>query len=179
MNKFNELYNKCESAVLDSTPYKKLYEKDWFKNIADSSFCRKLINYETISYIFFGALTTLVNFTAAAVVMLLCTDKISYQLAVNVSTAIAWVVAVFFAYITNKIFVFNSETRNINSILKEMGAFLTARLLSLGYEIVWMNITVNLLHWYYYICKIIAQFVIIALNYLFSKLFIFKKKENE
>lgn len=176
MNKLNEIYNKCESAFTRSAFYKKIYGIECFKKLIDSTAFQKIVNYETISYIFFGVLTTVVNFAAAAAVLVIGKNIMSPALLVNVSTAAAWIIAVLFAYITNKIFVFESKTRDIRSIIKELCAFLTARLLSLGYELVWMNITVNILHWYYFICKLIAQFVIVALNYIFSKLFIFNNK---
>ena len=124
-------------------------------------------------------LTTVVNFVTAGVVVALCGSKMPDYITVNLSTAVAWIVAVIFAYITNKIFVFDSKTPNALAVVKELGAFLSARLLSLGYEAVWMNITVVYLHWYYFICKLIAQFVIVVLNYLFSKLFIFKKEKSK
>lgn len=148
----------------------------------------KFVNRETITYLIFGVLTTLLNYFVAFLVMHFCTN-IGYELRVNVSTITAWWVAVIFAYVTNKIFVFQSKTRDIVSIAKELGAFLTARLLSFGFEIVYMNITVNLLRlpfgtsalsdWNFYINKMVAQVVIVILNYIFSKLFIFKKKEDK
>lgn len=149
---------------------------------------KKFVNRETITYIIFGVLTTLINYFVAFLVMHFCTN-ISYEVRVNVSTITAWWVAVIFAYVTNKIFVFQSKTRDFASIAKELGAFLAARLFSFGFEIVYMNITVNLLKipfgtsalsdWNFYINKMVAQVVIVILNYIFSKLFIFKNKEDK
>ena len=149
---------------------------------------KKFVNRETVTYIIFGVLTTLLNYLVAALVMYFCTN-IPFELRVNVSTITAWWVAVIFAYVTNKIFVFQSKTRDFVSIAKELGAFLAARLFSFGFEIVYMNITVNLLKipfgtsslsdWNFYINKMVAQVVIVILNYVFSKLFIFKNKEEK
>ncbi|MBR6400443.1 MAG: GtrA family protein [Firmicutes bacterium] len=137
----------------------------------------KYINRETISYLIFGVLTTIVNYFVSFLVMHFCTN-IRYDVRVNVATVVSWIAAVLFAYVTNKIYVFRSKTRDIKSILREMTAFFAARLLSFGFEIVWMNLTVNVLHWNFYISKLIAQVVIVILNYIFSKLFIFKKREE-
>ncbi len=135
----------------------------------------KYVNRETVSYLIFGVLTTAVNYIVSFLIMFFCKD-IRYDIRVNVSTVVAWVAAVLFAYITNKIFVFQSKTRDIKSIFKELTAFITARLLSFGFEIVWMNVTVNVMNLNFYISKLIAQVVIVILNYIFSKLFIFKKR---
>ena len=84
MNKLNEIYDKCVSAFTESVFYKKLYKLEWFKNIVDSSFFNKLFNYETISYIFFGVLTTIINFVAAAIVLFAGEGHLSPELLVNV-----------------------------------------------------------------------------------------------
>ncbi|MBQ8941405.1 MAG: GtrA family protein [Firmicutes bacterium] len=150
---------------------------------------KKLVNRETISYLVFGVLTTVVSL----VTYKLFTDiflKLSGNKQVYLSTVLSWIFAVTFAYITNRIFVFKSQNREIKAVLKEISAFFGARVLSLGFEEAWMWITVDLLgfgskvlHIPFtsfsldgdFICKIIAQFVVVVLNYIFSKLFIFKK----
>ena len=134
---------------------------------------KKLVNRETISYVFFGVLTTVVSLVSYK----LCTlafIRFTGEKHVMASTVLSWIFAVSFAYVTNKIFVFGSKTRDLASVTKELAAFFSARLLSLGYELVWMYVTVKVLKWDDFICKIIAQFVIVVLNYIFSKLFIFK-----
>jgi putative flippase GtrA len=86
----------------------------------------------------------------------------------------SWILAVSFAFVTNKLFVFQSSSLEMSVLIKEISAFVGARLLSLGFEIVWMNVTTTVLKWNDSVCKIAAQFVITVLNYIFSKLFIFK-----
>lgn len=136
---------------------------------------KALINRETISYLFFGVLTTVVSIVSYEVVKrLLARKKDPSVLVINIATVASWVLAVSFAFITNKLFVFNSQSMELGVVIKEAAAFVGARLLSLGFEIVWMNVTTAVLKWNDTLCKIGAQFVITVLNYIFSKLFIFK-----
>lgn len=133
-----------------------------------------LINKETILYIVFGLLTTVVSIASYELIKRAISGKKDpTQLVINIATVGSWIFAVAFAFITNKVFVFESATWEFSFVLKEAALFLGARLLSLGYEIVWMNVTTGLLKWNDSFCKIVAQFVIVAINYIFSKLFIF------
>ena len=152
----------------------------------------KFINYETISYLIFGVLTTVVSLFTYKVF----TDmflRLSGSKMVYLSTVLSWVCAVAFAYITNRIFVFKSKNNTFKAVLKEMASFVGARVLSLGFEELWMWLTVGVLGFGDkvlkipfttlsfdgdFICKIIAQFVVVVLNYIFSKLFIFKKHKE-
>ena len=152
----------------------------------------KYVNRETISYLIFGVLTTVVSL----VTYKLFTDlffNISGNKQIYLSTVLSWICAVTFAYITNRIFVFRSKNNTFKAILKEISSFVGARILSLGFEEAWMWFTVDILGFGDkvlnipftslsfdgdFICKIIAQFVVVVLNYIFSKLFIFKKHEK-
>ncbi len=143
-------------------------------NMAETVF-KTLINRETISYLIFGVLTTVVSIVSyEAVKRLLSHKKEPTPLIINIATLSSWVLAVAFAYITNKLFVFQSASMEMGVLFKEISAFVGARLLSLGFEILWMNITTVVLKWNDSFCKIAAQFVIVVMNYIFSKLFIFK-----
>ncbi len=136
---------------------------------------KTFVNRETISYIVFGVLTTVVSIVSyEAVKRLISRGKEPTQLKINIATVSSWVLAVAFAFVTNKLFVFQSSSLEAGVVIRELSAFVGARLLSLGFEIVWMNITTAVLKWNDSICKIAAQFVIVVLNYIFSKLFIFK-----
>lgn len=134
-----------------------------------------LVNRETISYLIFGVLTTVVSIVSYEVVKrLLARGKEPTPLIINISTVASWILAVSFAFVTNKLFVFQSMSMDGGVLFKEITAFVGARLLSLGFEVVWMNVTTVVLKWNDSFCKIAAQFVIVVLNYIFSKLFIFK-----
>lgn len=130
----------------------------------------KFVNKETISYLIFGVLTTVVN----AVVFYIINDimKINYMAA----TIISWVFAVLFAYITNKIWVFNSRSLKLSVIIKEMSAFISARLFSLGFTVLYMYVSVDIFGIDEFISLLISNVFVVIMNYVFSKIFIFKNK---
>ncbi len=129
-----------------------------------------MIKYkEVLLYLVFGALTTLVNI----VVYALCTKL--FHINWEISNIIAWVLSVLFAYVTNRKYVFESKSSNI---VKEMSSFFGFRLLSFVLDMGFMYLFVDMIRMNDMIAKIIVQVIVIVLNYVFSKLFIFKKKES-
>lgn len=156
------------------------------------SIIKKIINKETVLYIVFGVLTTLVNFIAFKLFTVLFVS-VSSGIGVHISNVLAWVIAVAFAYVTNKLFVFESRSWKANVIAKEIPSFVAARLFSLGVEELGLIVFVNLLHFDEKIftipvidfalsgemtAKLILAVVVVILNYFFSKLVIFKKKKD-
>ncbi|SEW32853.1 GtrA family protein [[Clostridium] fimetarium] len=129
----------------------------------------KLLNRETISYLIFGVLTTVINI---GVYKLCRTVHIEYRL----STIIAWIVAVIVAFVTNKIFVFESTNMQPGIILKEAVTFVTSRLVSGLCDFGFMVFAVEIIHMDDFIAKIITNVFVVVINYLFSKLVVFKKK---
>ncbi|MCX4327320.1 MAG: GtrA family protein [Lachnospiraceae bacterium] len=126
---------------------------------------------EVILYLVFGGLTTLVNIVTYAVfAYVFNTDTVT-------STAGAWLVSVIFAYITNKIFVFESRTDTFALLFKECASFFGCRLATGIMDIAVMYVSVDLLHFNDIIMKIVSNVLVVVLNYIFSKLFIFKKEE--
>ncbi|MCC0646913.1 GtrA family protein [Clostridioides sp. ZZV15-6598] len=124
---------------------------------------------ETILYLFFGAFTTLVNIVS----YLFFTRVISFNF--MVANALAWILAVLFAYVTNKFFVFESKKVEIKFLFKEFLSFVSFRLLSGIIEMVIMYITIDLISLNDIIVKVFTNVVVIVLNYLFSKMIIFRK----
>lgn len=124
---------------------------------------------EVILYCVFGGLTTLINIITYFV--------FSRFLGINylISNVIAWIVSVLFAYITNKLFVFESKNIELKYVIKELTAFVSCRLLSGVLDIIIMYVFVNILGFNDFIIKIIANVLVIILNYIFSKLMIFKE----
>lgn len=120
---------------------------------------------ELINYIIVGGLTTIVSIGSYALFRIL----MYYQLA-NIAS---WICAVTFAYFTNRKYVFRSQNKNI---FKEFYRFIILRLLSLVCDIAIMFFLVSFLGINDLISKIVVQFIVTALNYIFSKLFIFKNK---
>ena len=133
-------------------------------------------NEEVINYLIIGGLTTLVNLIVKyALLFTILNPKDAFEL--QVSVIISWVVAVIFAYTTNRTIVFKSESENV---IKEFLSFVFARIITLIMEmiIMWFFITflkLNTNMWVAVI-TIFAQALVIILNYVFSKLFIFKKE---
>lgn len=135
---------------------------------------------EIINYLIIGVLTTIVNLAvkyALLFTVLNASDATQLQIAVVIS----WIVACLFAYITNRKIVFKSKS---TKILKEFIAFVSARLFTLILEMLIMFIFVTLLklnsNLWVVIWSIVAQVVVIVVNYILSKLVIFKKeKKNE
>lgn len=136
--------------------FKQLYEK--YKDI--------------IPYGVFGVLTTLVNI-------------VSYWfaahplgLSVIASTVIAWFLSVLFAYVTNRKWVFHSEAVGFNAIMKEMISFFGCRLATGFVDLACMFIFVDVMHLNDVVIKVIANVIVIVLNYVASKLVIFKHSDK-
>ncbi len=135
----------------------------------------KIIKSEVFRYLFFGGLTTVVSIGSYAVFSyaLSADGKISV-FGVQLANVFSWILAVAFAYITNKLFVFESKSFKLDVIKTEAASFAAARLFSLGVEARWLFV-LTYLGVNDKIAKISGQFFVVILNYIFSKLFIFKK----
>ena len=131
----------------------------------------KLLNRETISYLIFGVITTGINI---GIYKLCTTAHIVYW----ISTIIAWVIALIFAFVTNKIFVFESTNMQPVHVFKEAISFVAARLVSGLCDLGFMIFAVEIIHMDDFIAKIITNVFVVVINYLFSKLVIFKKNET-
>ena len=122
---------------------------------------------EILKYLIVGGLTTVVSIVSYYIVRLFIENYL-------VCTVISWIFAVAFAYITNRVFVFNSKRENI---FKECTEFVFSRILSLVAEVAVMYLLVDFLNISDKISKIIVQVIIVILNYVFSKLFVFKENK--
>lgn len=144
-----------------------------------------LLKGEIGLYLFFGILTTLVNIICFQVFGLIF-GKNAYLL----SNAVSWVIAVAFAYVTNKIWVFKSKSWSVDVIKTEMPAFLSARVFSLVLEEIGLWLMIDILNLGSVsfkllsftitgslIAKLIMQVIVVISNYIFSKFLIFKDKK--
>ncbi len=131
------------------------------------SIYKKIFNKEVILYLIFGVLTTLVDF-----IVFYISNK-TLNIHYVIATCLAWVFAVLFAYVTNKIFVF-SAIKNKHNIFKEMFYFFFLRLASLVLSIIFMVIMVDFLSIPEVLSKILVNVFVVIANYFFSKIFIFK-----
>lgn len=124
---------------------------------------------ELILYVFFGGCTTLINIIS----YFACRELM--HLPVVPADVLAWLVSVIFAYVTNKLFVFESKSWRLMLVLKEGAAFLAARVFSLGLDVAMLYVTVTVLGWWELPMKVLANVVVIVINYIFSKWIIFRK----
>lgn len=123
---------------------------------------------EILLYLFFGVLTTIVSLSTYYFFSEIL--EIHYL----ISNVFSWIFAVLFAYITNRLWVFKSKNNDIKSILKEMFAFVNCRLLSGAIDMVVMFLLVDILIVNSMYAKLITQIIVVILNYIFSKLIVFK-----
>ena len=127
-------------------------------------------NKEILLYLIFGFLTTLVSIVSYFILTKTILDPKS-QILMQVANVISWILAATFAYVTNRLFVFTSKNKNI---FKEAMKFYESRLTTLLFEIAFMFVFVSCLKFNDSIMKIIVQFIIVILNYILSKLIVFK-----
>ncbi|KYD03940.1 hypothetical protein B4144_4223 [Bacillus atrophaeus] len=126
-----------------------------------------------IMYIIMGIFTTAVNISSFYILVeILDTDY-------KTATVIAWILSVLFAYITNKIYVFQQKTSDMRSLLRELTAFFSVRLLSLGIDLGMMILLVSQFHTNETLAKILDNVVIVVVNYIASKWLVFKKTTEE
>ena len=126
---------------------------------------------EIINYLIVGGLTTVVSLlTYYICVYTFLNPENAFEL--QLANIISWIIAVIFAYFTNRKFVFESK----NSKLKESIKFIGSRIITLLLDMLTMYIGVTLLLFNDKIIKLVSQIIVIVGNYIISKLFVFKKK---
>ncbi len=125
--------------------------------------------WDVLTYLFFGVLTTAVNYLIYLPVYNLL------NLSAALSNVIAWVAAVAFAYLTNKPFVFKSHDWSAKTVLPELTKFISCRLASGIMETVIIFLAVDLMGWNGNIWKLVTSVLVVVLNYFASKLLVFRK----
>lgn len=131
---------------------------------------KKIFNKRVILYLIFGVLTTVINF-----IVFYYTNSI---LIINelIANVIAWIIAVIFAFITNKYIVFESKNNETKLFFKEMLSFFSSRLFTLLLEEAILFIFITIAKFDANIIKLIAQVLVIIFNYILSKFFVFNNK---
>ena len=127
---------------------------------------------EIINYLVFGGLSTVVNFvTYYITARIIGIEEVT-------SSGISWFCSVLFAYITNKLFVFESKSNSKKEFFKEMISFFLARIASgILCDVGTFALMVKVFNVNDIIAKIVTQIMVVIVNYVFSKLIIFKKKK--
>ena len=130
---------------------------------------------ELILYLIFGGLTTLVDFSVSFLLYRFWIDAMQVSdAAVHVADTLAWAAAVCFAFITNRIWVFESKKQGCLPVAKELLGFAGGRVFTLLLQEGIMAIFVTWLGGNKYLFRILAAGIVIVLNYVISKLFVFK-----
>lgn len=134
---------------------------------------------EVVNYLIFGVLTTIVSLAVKYLLLFTIFDA-SNAIELQVAVIISWIAACLFAYITNRIWVFESKSKQI---IKEMIKFFIARLSTLGLEMLIMFIFVTVLALntdiWVIVWTLVSQVLVIIGNYILSKLIVFKNKKKE
>ena len=122
---------------------------------------------EKFNYLVAGFLATVISVGSYNILRFFIDDY-------KICTVLSWIFAVLFAYVSNRKYVFNSKSKKV---LKEFLSFIASRLFTLGVELGCMYLFVQVFTIHDRISKLIVQVIIIVLNYILSKLFVFKKKD--
>lgn len=132
---------------------------------------------EFILYCVFGGLTFLVD-TGVFFIFGTMLDLDSNPWLMHACSICSTLAAITFAYVTNRKYVFESTVTGVRAICREMGSFYAARIFTMVMAEILMQITVVHMGFEARLMKLLVNIIVIALNYLFSKLWIFNKKEN-
>lgn len=125
---------------------------------------------QLILYLFFGVCTTVVNIITYYI------NAHIFSLSVVLSTCLAWAISVIFAYITNKWWVFESKSLHLKAVIQELLSFTGCRLFTGACDLLIMFIFVDCMGVNDLFVKIASNVLVVILNYIFSKLIIFKRK---
>ena len=128
------------------------------------SFC---YGNDVVRYVFFGGCTTLVNLVCFYILWNLC------HLNLNIANVISIIVAIIFAYIVNSKYVFQDKCETLKDHIKPLGKFIGARLATMVIEVGGVWLLVEQLHMNDMLGKFASQFVVLVLNYIFSKFLVF------
>lgn len=134
---------------------------------------RKFLTIEVVLYIFFGVLTTIVNIGVFSILV-----SLFKNLDENIANIIAIVLAVLFAYFTNKDLVFASQASNFKEKFQEFVKFMIGRAFTMVVEMLGFYFLFNMLNWNKFISKCLITILVIILNFFISKFFAFKTKKD-
>ena len=126
--------------------------------------------WDVLTYLFFGVLTTVVNY----LIYLPCFNLLHWS--AGLSNVLAWIVAVTFAFVTNKPFVFKSHDWSAQVVFPELTKFVGCRIGSGAVETALLLLCVDWLNWNGNLMKILTSILVVIVNYVASKLIVFRKK---
>ena len=151
---------------------KKLKDVDW-KHLKLKDIKELYIEFkEIINYVIFGGLAMLVHFVSYFIFARV------YHIDEVISSGLSWFCSVLFAYVTNKIFVFDSKTNGKKEVIKECISFFLARIVSgILCDVGTFALMVDVLHINDIVSKVVTQVMVVIMNYVFSKFIVFKKEK--
>ncbi|MBQ3151178.1 MAG: GtrA family protein [Clostridia bacterium] len=161
-----------------------------YKKLSEHMLFGKIFNREVLSYLFFGAMTTVVSLVSFYIADKLFStvgwlgifhyisgsEKDFAYLDANV---ISFICAVAFAFITNKLFVFDSKSFEKKTLAKELFSFVGARIATFAIDSLLMFLLVTVMSVNEMVSKVLVQIIVVILNYVFSKLFVFRKNKGD
>ena len=176
--KLKEIYEKI---------YNKIFSVPLFGKLLKIPGVEKLLQYEIVSYLVFGVLTTVVNFVTYMVLGIFAGENYEAEILFSIGSfdfqlillmnGIAWVASVLFAFVTNKLFVFESSSWKPAVLFREIISFFGARVVSfLLFEELLFALIVNVLHLNDLVAKLLVAVFVVIFNFVASKLVIFRKK---
>lgn len=133
---------------------------------------KKLFKNQAVRYIFFGGCTTLVNLVSYTLM------RTVLGIDITIANFISILLAIAFAYVVNKIFVFESKRNTVWEVIKECAQFVGMRLLTMYIEVFGVVLLSCVWGMNDLIAKLVIQVVVLVLNYVFSKAFVFKEKKG-
>lgn len=142
--------------------------KNFIKKLSD-----KFLTRENISYVFWGLMTTFVSIAVYYVLIYFFPSLLE-----EVANAIAIVISMLFAYVVNKKFVFRSKCADFKSLVKEFWSFISCRIFSAIVEELLLSFFLRVAHINEYVSKLLVCIVIFVLNYVMSKMFVFRNKDK-
>ena len=128
---------------------------------------------EIMMYIIMGIFTTIVNIVSFYIL------TSAFEMDYKAATVAAWILSVLFAYVTNKRYVFQQKTAGMRSLVKELMAFFSVRVLSLAIDLAMMILLVSQFHMNETLAKIADNVIIVVVNYAASKWIVFRKAKEE
>lgn len=148
-------------------------KKDIFDRIMEWKFLRVFNPFykkykEVLLYLFFGGLTTVISIGSYAFF------DVSMHIDPMIANILSWILAVLFAYVTNRIWVFTNVAKDLNGLIQEIFSFFGGRVATLLMEEGILYIGIKLLGMNSILIKVLAQVLVVIANYIISKLFVFK-----
>lgn len=135
-------------------------------------FIKKMYKNAIIRYVFFGGCTTMVNLISFFILRKL-------NIGLNIANMISIVLAILFAYVVNSKFVFQDKCETLLDHIRPFCKFISARLVTMVVEVGGVWLLVSVMDWKDMAGKFVTQFLVLVLNYIFSKFFVFTTGKDE